>query len=116
MRERRSSTAPDSGGQSPSNSLGSSCTEKLPLLEYNSNHSDEEMDVDSESYFEITNKVELGAMADLFFGKIGVKLFYITIAIYLFGDLAIYSAAISKSLRDVTWFVSIRLFDCLSYH
>ncbi|KAG1714336.1 Transmembrane protein 104 [Nymphon striatum] len=34
--------------------------------------------------------------------KLGVVLFYICIIIYLYGDLAIYAAAISKSLRDVS--------------
>ncbi|XP_054164574.1 transmembrane protein 104-like isoform X2 [Oppia nitens] len=52
--------------------------------------------------FDITEKVELGAMADLFFNSWGVQLFYITIVVYLLGDLAIYGAAISKSMRDVT--------------
>jgi hypothetical protein len=32
---------------------------------------------------------------------IGRTLFYLCIAIYLYGDLAIYAAAVSKSLRDV---------------
>ncbi|CAG2111148.1 unnamed protein product, partial [Medioppia subpectinata] len=67
----------------------------------NGDPSDEDMD-EEDNYFAITQKVELGAMADMFFGAIGVKLFYVTIAIYLYGDLAIYAAAISKSLRDVT--------------
>jgi len=31
----------------------------------------------------------------------GRTLFYLCIAIYLYGDLAIYAAAVSKSLRDV---------------
>ena len=30
-------------------------------------------------------------------------LFYLCIATYLYGDLAIYAAAIPKSLRDVAW-------------
>ncbi|KAH9365820.1 hypothetical protein HPB48_013356 [Haemaphysalis longicornis] len=42
-----------------------------------------------------------GKMASLFFSKVGVNLFYIIIAVYLYGDLAIYGAAVSKSLRDV---------------
>jgi hypothetical protein len=63
--------------------------------------------MDSYQYFEINQRIELGAMANMFFSKIGVKLFYISIAIYLFGDLSIYAAAISKSLRDVTWSVIV---------
>lgn len=53
------------------------------------------------NYFAITERFELGKMASLFFSKVGVNLFYICIAVYLYGDLAIYGAAISKSLRDV---------------
>ncbi|KAH9382892.1 hypothetical protein HPB48_023511 [Haemaphysalis longicornis] len=51
-------------------------------------------------YFAITETFEMGQMAHLFFSKVGVNLFYIIIAMYLYGDLAIYGAAVSKSLRD----------------
>lgn len=34
---------------------------------------------------------------------VGITLFYICVIIYLFGDLAIYAAAVPKSLRDVAW-------------
>ena len=105
MRERRSTTDSELKTDSYDQCCNTSTnTEKLPLLDYNSDESDEQME--DQHLFEITDKVELGAMADYFFPRIGVKLFYITIAVYLFGDLAIYSAAISKSLRDVTWSVS----------
>lgn len=40
-------------------------------------------------------------MASLFFNKIGVNLFYLCIAIYLYGDLCIYFVAIPKSLQKV---------------
>uniref|UniRef100_A0A131XGX2 Putative amino acid transporter n=1 Tax=Hyalomma excavatum TaxID=257692 RepID=A0A131XGX2_9ACAR len=53
------------------------------------------------NYFAITERFELGKMASLFFSKVGVNLFYICIAVYLYGDLAIYGAAVSKSVRDV---------------
>jgi len=33
--------------------------------------------------------------------SLGRTLFYLCIAIYLYGDLAIYAAAVAKSLRDV---------------
>ena len=46
--------------------------------------------------------MELGHMAKLFFQKEHLKYFYICVCLYLYGDLTIYSAAISKSLRDVT--------------
>ena len=35
----------------------------------------------------------------------GIMLFYIVIAVYLYGDLAIYAAAVPKSLTRVTWLV-----------
>ena len=40
-------------------------------------------------------------MASLFFNGWGRTLFYLCITIYLYGDLAIYAAAVAKSLRDV---------------
>lgn len=55
--------------------------------------------------YDITERVELGQMANMFFPKLLVTVFYICIALYLYGDLAIYSAAIAKSLRDVSWSV-----------
>lgn len=40
-------------------------------------------------------------MSSLFFNRTGRNLFYVCLAIYLYGDLAIYGAAVSKSIRDV---------------
>lgn len=54
-------------------------------------------------YYSLSNKIELGEMANLFFGRIGRFLFYFCLAVYLYGDLSIYSAAVAKSLRDVLW-------------
>ncbi|XP_076440935.1 transmembrane protein 104-like [Babylonia areolata] len=54
-----------------------------------------------EGSFEITQRVELGKMAKMFFGKAGVLLFNICIIVYLYGDLSIYAVAVPKSLRDV---------------
>ena len=34
---------------------------------------------------------------------VGVNLLYLCICIYLYGDLAIYAAAVPKSMRDVAW-------------
>ncbi|CAL1529890.1 unnamed protein product [Lymnaea stagnalis] len=51
--------------------------------------------------FEITQRVEMGTMASMYFGKVGLLFFHLCIIIYLFGDLAIYSAAVPKTLRDV---------------
>ncbi|KAL5018860.1 hypothetical protein ScPMuIL_004582 [Solemya velum] len=59
---------------------------------------DNSSEVDS---YEITVKTELGEMASMFFNKIGVKVFYICMVVYLYGDLSIYAAAVPKSLRDV---------------
>ncbi|XP_044309619.1 transmembrane protein 104 isoform X1 [Varanus komodoensis] len=52
--------------------------------------------------FEITERIEMGQMASMFFNKVGVNLFYVCIIIYLYGDLAIYAAAVPVSLMQVT--------------
>ena len=44
-----------------------------------------------------------GQMASMFYNKVGAKLFYASLIIYLYGDLAIYAAAMPKSLRNVIW-------------
>ncbi|EDM06566.1 transmembrane protein 104 (predicted), isoform CRA_b [Rattus norvegicus] len=56
----------------------------------------------SASLFEITERVEMGQMASMFFNKVGVNLFYFCIITYLYGDLAIYAAAVPVSLMQVT--------------
>ncbi|XP_075231085.1 transmembrane protein 104 homolog isoform X2 [Lycorma delicatula] len=53
------------------------------------------------SYFTLDEKLEMGEMANLLFSKVGQLLFYLCLCSYLFGDLAIYSAAVSDSLVDV---------------
>lgn len=53
------------------------------------------------SYYEITEITEMGKMASLFFSRGGRNMFYICLVIYLYGDLAIYGAAVAKSVRDV---------------
>ena len=53
------------------------------------------------TYYEINEIIEMGKMASLFFNRWGRTLFYLCITIYLYGDLAIYGAAVAKSLRDV---------------
>lgn len=73
--------------------------ERVPLLL--SNAAERMAESSHVNYFAITERFELGKMASLFFSKVGVNLFYIIIAVYLYGDLAIYGAAVSKSLRDV---------------
>ncbi|XP_036268316.1 transmembrane protein 104 isoform X7 [Pipistrellus kuhlii] len=56
----------------------------------------------SPNLFEITDRVEMGQMASMFFSKVGVNLFYICIIVYLYGDLAIYAAAVPFSLMQVS--------------
>ncbi|XP_062126017.1 transmembrane protein 104 homolog [Drosophila sulfurigaster albostrigata] len=52
-------------------------------------------------YYQLTHKFELGEMASLFFNDFGRVLFYLCFIVYLFGDLSIYSTAVSRSLRDI---------------
>lgn len=52
-------------------------------------------------HFDIVERVEMGQMASMFFNKVGVNMFYICIIIYLYGDLAIYAAAVPVSLMEV---------------
>ncbi|GFT36270.1 transmembrane protein 104 [Nephila pilipes] len=73
--------------------------EKVPLLLSNAVDTISET---SAEYFNITERIEMGKMALLFFNRTGVNIFYICIAVYLYGDLAIYAAAVSKSMRDVS--------------
>ncbi|XP_059477011.1 transmembrane protein 104 homolog [Neocloeon triangulifer] len=68
--------------------------EDEPLVEQRDGHT-------SLAYFCLEQKVELGEMASLFFSKWGRVLFYLCIVVYLYGDLAIYAAAICKSMTDV---------------
>lgn len=69
--------------------------EDSPLMinSYSSDPGDEDL-------YEITTKVELGQLANMFFNKVGLILYYIVIALYLYGDLAIYAAAVPKSLAS----------------
>lgn len=52
-------------------------------------------------YYVICDKIEMGQMASIFFNRFGTTLFYLCFAIYLYGDLSIYGAAVAKSLADV---------------
>ncbi|KAL0993367.1 hypothetical protein UPYG_G00106820 [Umbra pygmaea] len=52
-------------------------------------------------HFDIVERVEMGQMASLFFNKVGVNMFYICMVVYLYGDLAIYAAAVPISLMEV---------------
>lgn len=57
--------------------------------------------IETSNFYNLDEKVELGEMAAIFFQPLGSMMFYICIAIYLYGDLSIYSAAVSTTLRDV---------------
>lgn len=57
--------------------------------------------IQSNNFYSLNEKVELGEMSTIFFSPLGSMMFYICIAIYLYGDLSIYSAAVSTTLRDV---------------
>ncbi|XP_034034929.1 transmembrane protein 104-like [Thalassophryne amazonica] len=54
-------------------------------------------------HFDIMEQIEMGQMASMFFNKVGVNMFYICIIVYLYGDLAIYAAAVPISLMEVAW-------------
>ena len=47
--------------------------------------------------------IPLSLMQCFFLLQFGINLFYICIIVYLYGDLAIYAAAVPKSLRDAAW-------------
>lgn len=57
----------------------------------------------SSRYYGLDNKIEMGEMACIFFNDFGRILFFLCLAIYLYGDLSIYSAVVAKTLRDVVW-------------
>lgn len=54
-------------------------------------------------YYELETKIELVDMARIFFNDTGRVLFFLCVAVYLYGDLSIYAAAVAKTLRDVIW-------------
>lgn len=53
--------------------------------------------------FQINEKFELGNMTELFLNRYLSKFFFVSIIVYLFGDLLIYNSMMSKSLRDISW-------------
>ncbi|XP_011301373.1 transmembrane protein 104 homolog [Fopius arisanus] len=85
-----------SGESGPSNSD----SEDTPLVSPASINSPERTDT-SYRYYMINERIEMGEMASIFFNKMGTTLFYICLAVYLYGDLSIYGAAIGKSMADV---------------
>ncbi|CAJ0610399.1 unnamed protein product [Cylicocyclus nassatus] len=61
----------------------------------------EKKSADDSTIFEINEKIEVGHMANMFLGKIGVIICNVFMDVYLFGDLAIYSTTVPKSLMSV---------------
>ena len=53
------------------------------------------------SPYEITECMELGMMAKLFFHPFALGVFHLFMIFYLWGDLAIFGATVAKSLRDL---------------
>ncbi|XP_063681472.1 transmembrane protein 104-like isoform X2 [Bolinopsis microptera] len=58
--------------------------------------------------FRISKRIEMAEMAEIFFNKVGVVLFYVAVIIYLYGDLAIYTVAVPKSLANVSCIPDLR--------
>lgn len=105
---------PNSGRETPSNFHyvnGQTDDESEPLLSDGSERvvdinlgrtfENRRSELEQERFYSITEIFEMGKMASLFFNKGGRILFYLCLTIYLYGDLAIYGAAVAKSLRDV---------------
>lgn len=59
----------------------------------------------NEAAFEIKRRVEVSEMAHMFLGRKRVLFTYFALTVYLFGDLAIYSATVPKSLMNIIWLV-----------
>lgn len=52
--------------------------------------------------YSLDRKVEIGELSELFLGRVGQGLFFLTIIVYLLGDLAIYATTIADALARVT--------------
>jgi len=52
--------------------------------------------------YSLDRKVEIGQLSELFLGRAGQALFFVTIIVYLLGDLAIYATTIADALARVT--------------
>ncbi|XP_008551515.1 transmembrane protein 104 homolog [Microplitis demolitor] len=74
-------------------------SEETPLV-VESSVTNDDAEITSK-FYTINDKIEIGEMASIFFNKLGISMFYICLAVYLYGDLSIYAAAIGKSLADV---------------
>ncbi len=57
--------------------------------------------IQNNNFYTLNEKFEMGEMSKLFFSSTGALVFFICIAVYLFGDMSIYSAVVSSTIRDV---------------
>ncbi|CEF71644.1 Transmembrane protein 104 [Strongyloides ratti] len=68
----------------------------------NTNENNENTTLQNDMYsYNIVEKVEVSEMSNLIQNRFGVFLCYLSLTIYLFGDLAIYSTTVPKSLMNV---------------
>jgi hypothetical protein len=94
-------------GESGSSNSDSEDTPLVAPLSTSPDHSDATC-----RYYVIHDKIEMGQMASIFFNRFGTTLFYLCFAIYLYGDLSIYGAAVAKSLVDVACTYLPKNFTC----
>lgn len=99
----------------PADVSGSSSSVNSQLIDVNGDNSDEspnsyDDDQDpllprqasrNKELFQISERVELGMMAKMFFSRSGTALFYACMVIYLYGDLAIYAVAVPKNVVSI---------------
>lgn len=85
---------------------------------------------DAAPNFEIDRRVEMGQLSALFLGPIGTTLLYTVIIVcllpspsthfelYLYGDLAIYAAAVPNSIQHATgsWSIGVRISQSSRIH
>lgn len=76
-------------------------SETIESDDYTDAETDVPLTQQQQGYYSLTYKIELGEITELFFNHIGRVFFYVSISVYLFGDLAIYSAAVAKSMKDI---------------
>lgn len=57
--------------------------------------------IQSNDFYTLNEKFEMGEMSKIFFSSAGAMTFFVCISVYLFGDMSIYSAVVSSTMRDV---------------
>ncbi|XP_023322274.1 transmembrane protein 104 homolog [Eurytemora carolleeae] len=76
-------------------------TDLTGQIQFN-NYGTTDSELGSRTVCNLNIQLELATMADMLYNKTGKVLFSLCMILYLYGDLAIYCTALSKSLRDVT--------------